>query len=313
MGYKLIPPGKRHGNKVYYAIVTVKRSDGHTESHEVSTGTTNKKLAEGFARQAEERYAARQGRSRTVGEMIDGYLHFRRPNRRQEGYCLALHSYLGNRHAISQADFDEAARVLYPGRSNATWNRCVYTPLQAALKHNGVLIVLKRPKLPKRKYKALTAEQRDILLANAEGEFRTFLTVLFYCGRRISEAVSLTWDRVDLTNQIACFEQTKTDSDHWQPLHPSVVIALANIEHRVGKVFTYKSRHHVRPYLRALFKATQIKFHPHMARHTFADLLVEKGASIRDLMDAGGWKDQTSAMRYTARRQERVRKAINEL
>ena len=309
MGYKLIPPGTRHGNKVYYALISIKGK----RPREISTGTGNKKLADDYARKAEERFHRHENRERTVGEMIDAYLNFRRPGVRQEGYCLALLEVLGNRHDVRQADFDEAARVLYPGRSNATWNRCVYTPLQAVLKHNGIVIALRRPKVPRSKYKALTAAQRDILMANAEGEFKTFLTVLFYCGRRISEAVSLTWDRVDLKNQVACFEQTKTDTDHWQPLHPTVVIALANIEHRVGKVFTYKSRHHVRPMLKRLFKATKIKFHPHMARHTFADLLVEKGASMRDLMDAGGWKDQTSAMRYTSRRVERVRKAIESL
>ena len=309
MGFKLLAPGTRNGNKFYYARIRVNK-----RTREVSTGTTNKKLATEFAKRAEETFFRHESGERTLVEMIDNYLHFRRPGAAYERDCLRLKDLLGHRTEIGQQDFDEAARILYPGCSNATWNRHVYTPLQATLRHNGVNLLIKRPRIPRPTHKALTASQRDLLLANAEDpEFHALLTLLFYAGPRIGEALKLTWDRVDLTNAMACFEMSKVEDDHWRPLHPKVIEVLANLPKGRVKVFRFKDRGSIRCHIRKMNKKTGVYFHPHMARHTFADLLMGGGASLRDLMDAGGWKNQKSAMRYTARNVERVRKAIGSL
>ena len=315
MPYKLSPPGSRHGNKVYYATITVKG-----KRSEVSTGTANAKLTRRFAEQAERRLYERHvlgGKERIVSAAIDSYMSFRRLSRRDEGYLLKINGLIGERAlaGIGQTDFDQCARILYPGRSNETWNRSVYTPLQAALRHVGVNFLLKRPKQKKPKHRSLTAHKRDVLIANAgDPDLKALLTLLFYCGPRISEAISLTRERADLENGVACFDTTKTGDEHWRPLHEKVVAALTALPPRKdGRFFRWKTRWGPRKDLRELSEKTGIHFSPHVGRHTFADQVMEKGASLRDLMDAGGWKDAKSAMRYTGRNVERLRKTVNRL
>ena len=315
MSYKLLPPGTRHGNKVYYAVVTAKGN-----RVEVSTDTTNKRLARKYAQQVEDGLFKRHvfdGSEGTVSAAIDSYIAFRRPRKVEEGYLLKIRGLIGkrHRHGIGQEDFDECAQVLYPGLSNETWNRCVYTPLQAALRHAGLNLRIKRPTQKKPKHKSLTAAQRDLLIKNAEDpELRALLLLLFYAGPRISEAINLTRDDTDLQKGEARFVLTKTGEVHWRPLHKKVVVALANLPVRQdGRFFRWKTRFGPRKPIADLCKKTGIRFHPHRARHTFADLFLESGGSLRDLMDAGGWQNVKSAMRYTARVEERVRKAVNKL
>ena len=62
-----------------------------------------------------------------------------------------------------------------------------------------------------RKY--LTAKERDLILAaaaEASGELRTLIGVLVHTGCRISEALELTADRVDLREGVIVFETLKS-------------------------------------------------------------------------------------------------------
>lgn len=316
MPVKLIPPGTRHGNAFYYAIVSV---PGYRT--EISTRTNDKKLAERFARRVEaeayERFSLGTAGAGTVGQAIDNYISFRRPRKLDENYLLAIKGQIGNMKLsdVSQVHFDATAQVLYAGRTNETWNRSVYTPLQAALRHAGRIIALRRPKQRKPRHKSLTAIERDKLIdAATDVETKGILILMFYTGCRISEAIKLTWDRVDLAGEKVCFDASKTDEDSWRPLHPKVVLGLANLPgEKHGKVFRWQTRFGARKAIGIASTAAGMKFHPHMARHTFGDLMQEAGASLRDMMDAGGWKSEKAAMRYTTRRVERARKVVGRL
>jgi integrase len=316
MPYKLLPPGTRHGNKVWYARISTKG-----RRVEVSTDTADKRLAKRFAEQLERELYERHvlgGSEGTVKTAIHNYIAFRRPKIYDENFLLKISGLIGKRKltTIDQVDFDECARVLYPGLSNETWNRNVYTPLQAALHHAKVYLNIKRPRQKKPKHKDLTARERDILIENAtDPELKALLTLLFYNGPRISEAINLDPDRTNLQKGIACFDVTKVDDDDgWRPLHEKVVVALANLPRRNdGRFFRWETRSGPNKLISALCKQTGIYFTPHMARHTFATLLLAKGGSLPDLMEAGGWKDERSALRYAGRDVERVRKAVNKL
>lgn len=315
MAIRMLRPGTRHGNKVYYARISVRG-----RRIEISTFTRNPRLAKRYAEDKERGLYERHtlgGSSTSVAQAIDGYIRFRRPTPRNEGYLMTLRAALGTRDCatIVQEDFDACAAMLYPGGSNETRNRAIYTPLQSILRHAGIHAAIKRPKQGRPKHRSLTAPQRDILIRNAEDpELHALLTLLFYAGPRISEAIGLTRDRTDLVNGLACFDLTKTGDEHWRPLHKKVVFALAQLPNRQdGRFFRWKTRWGPRKQIEALCQQTQIPFSPHQARHTFADLLMEKGASLRDLMDAGGWRNERSAMRYTTKRVERARKAVNKL
>ena len=299
MSITLIGPGKRKGNKYWVARVGAKG-----RRVEISTNTTNKANARRFAEGVERRLYGER-RSPALGEAIDGYLAFRRPGARDAKRLEALRRVLGGTPIteIGQAEFDDAAAVLLPHASNATRKRGVYTPFMAVLRHAGERPQVRRTRVPRPSYRALTRQQRDTLINAATGELRHLLIVLFYTGARIGEALTLTWDRVDFEGEAVCFRLAKTGRDHWRPLHPKAIEALRALD-RNGKVFSWT----VTPWkrIRKLRKDTGIPFTPHVARHTFADLMMEGGASLRDLMDAGGWLDHQSAMRYTAKRVGRV-------
>ena len=216
-------------------------------------------------------------------------------------------------NAIGQDDFDRAAQALYPGRAAETWNRHVYTPLQAVLGHAGVQIRLRRPKQKRPRNRAVAKDIALILIENAsDPDLKALLVLLFYTGCRISEAMSLTPERVDLIGRRICFDVGKTDKDSWRPMHEEVFQALASLPQR-DRIFRWRSTSGHKKPLKALCKKLGIRFTAHMARHSFATWLTDSGASLRDVMDAGGWSDEKSVMRYIGSNVERVRKAVDKL
>ena len=316
MAIKMLRPGTRHGNKVYYARISVKGC-----RIEISTFTRNPRLARRYAEEKErglyERHALGGSAMMNVASVINQYIAFRRPAIRDEKFLLSLRSVLGARECdgIAQADFDLAAVVLYPGCSNETWNRAVYTPLQAALRHAGIRVAVTRPRQKRPRHRSLTAPVRDMLIANADdADLKALLILLFYAGPRIGEAINLRREGIDFEGKLLCFDLTKTDDEHWRPMHPKVADALRDLPVRQdGRIFRWLTPQGPRRGIRKLCARLGIHFSPHQARHTYADLLMEKGGSLRDLMDAGGWKDGKSALRYTGKNVERVRKLVNKL
>ena len=315
MSFKLIPPGRRHGNKVYYAQIAVKG-----RRIEKSTHTRNKGLARKYAEALEaelyERHVLGRGPAETVADAIERYIAFRRPSTADRKYLDSLRAHAGKTllDQVTQATFDHAAQVLYPGRAPETWNRQVYTPLQAALRHSGVNVMVRRPKLKKPRNRGVSKEAAQLLIGNAgDSDLAALLTVLFYTGCRIGEAISLTPERVDLQNKRLCFDLSKTDEDSWRPMHPEVFLALANLPERLDRVFRWQTTSGPRKPLRALCKRLGITVTPHMARHSFATWLADSGANMRDIMEAGGWSDHKSVLRYVGTDLERVRKVVEKL
>ena len=100
-----------------------------------------------------------------------------------------------------------------------------------------------------RKY--LTAEERTAFLAAAEKaprEVRTFCAVLTYTGCRISEALALTVDRVDLTAGVIVLETLKKRRDgvfRAVPVPPNLVDAL-NLVHNIRQAQQARDRRRTR-------------------------------------------------------------------
>lgn len=320
MPYKLHPPGTRHvgkptENRVYYATVTVRGRRA-----EVSTGTRDRRLAKRFAESAERRMYERVvlgGREKPAREAIAEYLAFRRPRKAEEKFYLALAGWFGNLMIddIEQSDVDRAAVNLYPGRKPETWNRQVYTPVIAVMRHHGIGTRIKRPKMARRHARPVNATIKKLLIKNADdADLKAILTMVFYTGRRLKECVELTWERVDLKNNRIRFRLYKTDDDRWFPVDERVVVALANIgRERKGRVFRWATSSGARQALKKLTDRLNVEFTYHRGRHTFATEYVEAGASLRDLMDQGGWKDERAAMIYVKGDEARARKLMRKL
>jgi integrase len=76
------------------------------------------------------------------------------------------------------------------------------------------------------------------------------------------------------------------------------VALLGNVENKAGRVFRWETKSGVYKPLRALCKRIGVHMTPHMARHSMATWLVQDGVTTATIMEAGGWKDVKSVLRY---------------
>ncbi len=149
------------------------------------------------------------------------------------------------------------------------------------------------------------------LCSNFRGQlFRPLLIFLFATGARLSEALYLTWENVNLTTREVQFLDTKNGLSRGVPLHPRAVAALSNLAHREGNVFR---RPDGKPYERKRDGGGQIKtgfkaacrragitnFTPHDCRHTWASWTYAATRDLVALMELGGWSSERMVLRYT--------------
>jgi integrase len=224
---------------------------------------------------------------------------------------------------IGQAAIDNAAKVLYPSASPATWNRQVYTPVSAVLNFaakRGLCNFrqLDRPEEPPGRVRWISPDEADRLIGCCALHLKPLVTFLFGTGARLSEALYLDWRNVDLArghvqfiNDTATQNRTKNRESRGVPLHARVVTALAELEHRDGTVFR---RPDGLPYERkrkgdgggqikvafggACRRAGIADFHPHDCRHTWATWHYAANRDLTALMKLGGWKSERMVLRY---------------
>ena len=97
------------------------------------------------------------------------------------------------------------------------------------------------------------------------------------------------------------------------PLNLTVLDMPRNEAPRIGRVFPRGGKTSAYRALQPLCQKTGVFFTPHMARHSFATWLHSDGASAEEIMEAGGWRDHKSVMRYTQIDERRVRATINKI
>jgi integrase len=162
--------------------------------------------------------------------------------------------------------------------------------------------------------RALRREDAARLIAAADGKLRLLLAFLFAQGWRISDTLRLQWADIDLRQALVQYHITKTDDRLTMPLHLLVLDLLRREPPGlVGRVFPWRGRSSLYPALQSLCRSCGIVFTPHMARHSFATWLAADGASAKEIMEAGAWKDFRSVMRYTNVDAQRVRVTINRI
>lgn len=212
---------------------------------------------------------------------------------------------------IDQQVIDEAAVQLYPNASPATRNRQVHTVVSAVLKHAGRDGKLKRPKgwRGNKRTDWLKPDQAFRVLKTARAidpEFAVFLTLLCYTGMRLSEALRLTCDAVELSEGFAYVRATKNDDPRGVFLPPVVVAALAvhpkGMERASENVFRFCKNGRLYALMAKVKKAAgpEVGFLTfHVFRHTWATWMRRYGGlDTRGLVGTGAWRDQTSAARY---------------
>lgn len=217
--------------------------------------------------------------------------------------------------AIGQAEIDVAAGKLFKGRSPATVNRRLFTPVVAVLRHAAKrkwcgAPVIERPRQPEGRIRWIAYDEAERLIGSAAKHMRPLVTFLLCTGCRLSEALYLDWSQVDLTRAHVSFLKTKNGEARGVPLHPLAVAELANLKHKKGAVFRrpdgkpYEDREgegggQIKTAWAGMCRRAKISdFTPHDCRHTWATWHYAANRDILALMKLGGWKSESMVKRY---------------
>lgn len=205
--------------------------------------------------------------------------------------------------SIKPAEIRAAAAAIYPTAAPATRNRQGISPARAVIMYAHDLgwcgaIKVKQFDVPKsRKHRPTDRQWLDAFMAEADKSKLPHLSaiVLFmhYTGTRVSEAVRLTGEHVDLGKRVVMLERTKTDE--WSPrkLTAELVARISALGAKDGeRVFGYTDPKAVNRVMKRVAKrAGIVPLTTHSAgRHSFATNAMNAGVKVKDAMDAGGWK-----------------------
>lgn len=197
---------------------------------------------------------------------------------------------------ITAGAIRQSAIDLYPMASPATRNRQAIIPTQAIINHAAEMELCSYVRVKRfpvetkiRKPVDLAWMQRFTTVANphlaALGWF------LFQTGARISEALRITWDDIDLVARTARIGQRKTKSERLAHLPPETFEAIANQPRGRTRVFLYSTR--MAAYIawqRAVERAGLDWRSFHCCRHGFATELLRAGYDVVTVAKIGGWK-----------------------
>ena len=302
---------KRHNSPNWYLRGTIR---GITVDE--TTGTTSKEKADEIRIKRETDLLERSihGEKETVTflEAAVLYLEAGGSNRFIESICTKLGSkFLAT---IDQRTIDKVAVQLHPSAKAATLNRQVYTPISAVLNfaaRRGLCEYrpMQRPKLPVGRIRYLKIDEANRLVDACSNHMRPLVVFMLYTGARVSEALYLNWDDVDLSRQHVAFLDTKNGESRGVSLHTRALAQLANLKHRKGNVFR---RPDGLPYARRRNAGGQIKtgfrgacrragienLRPHDLRHTWATWHYAANRDLPALMRLGGWKSERMVLRY---------------
>jgi integrase len=149
--------------------------------------------------------------------------------------------------SVAQITTDAARRFVRQRREDGTGNAAINRSL-AALRR--MLRIAKRDKKihdvpfiefqkePPARTGFLTLEKFDELVKLLPTHLRPLITLLYYCGTRIGEALQIEWSQVNLDTRLIRLEseQTKTAEARVLPL-PSVLVSMLRDIPKTGRVF----------------------------------------------------------------------------
>jgi integrase len=265
-----------------------------------STGATDKTIALRIAAEREAREWKRgldgPAAVLTFAQATALYRSARKPER----FILPILDYWKNTpvREITAGAIRASCVTLKPHVSAATWNRQVIVPTQAIINHAAEAelcprICVKRYPVTKREKEPATWEWITTFRAHANPHLGALACFMYLTGARISEALQVRWEDVDLRGERARIRQSKLNNDErWAHLPPELIVAIANIAgERQGKVFLYATRESARVQWNKVVERSGLPHLPfHACRHGFATGLLDKGVNPKTVAKRGGWK-----------------------
>ena len=319
-GSRGIKAVRRPGSEMWYARGTVR---GQVVNE--STGTSDPQLANAYCakREAEIWQRAVFGTRATVtfARAVDAFSLSKKLSASDAKRVknLLLHFKTKPLHEIDQEALDRAYEVLLPaGAANSNKTRTVLAPLRTILnfaarrKWCDVPKFDVPPKSPPR-VAYLLPEHVTSLIQHAAPHLRPLIAFCVYTGARMSEALELEWDHVDLFASRVTFWKTKGKRARRYNMPPAAVATLSAIPHREGHVFlvpaiinkkgeTIVKAHPFHNNERqaggqiktgwasACKRAGITGFRPHDLRHTWASWQYCLHKDLMKVRDDGGWQ-----------------------
>ena len=178
--------------------------------------------------------------------------------------------------------------------------------------HSSIALNIPYPKKERRLPTVLTKEEISILLSTTTNPKHLLLLKLIYsCGLRVSEAVSIKVTDLDLPARTLHIRCGKGKQDRIVPIPLTLMPELEDfIEPMNRNPYLFKSRPDKRSHLtinavqrivKNISKKANIKkpVHPHTLRHSFATHLLDQGTDIRFIQALLGHKRITTTELYT--------------
>lgn len=196
---------------------------------------------------------------------------------------------------ITTGAIKQAAIDLYPKAGSATRNRQGIVPTQAIINHAAELqlcppVRVKRFKVETKVRKPIDLHWIQRLTKTAQPHLAALAWFMFQTGARISEALRVTWDDIDLSERTVTIRQRKTKTERVAHLPPESFTAIANLP-RTGKPFFYNSRASAYTSWQWAVERAGLEWRNlHACRHGFATGLLRAGYDPVTVAKAGGWK-----------------------
>jgi len=154
-------------------------------------------------------------------------------------------------------------------------------------------------------------------LGKEEGPHADCIRFLTVTGWRVSEALGLRWDMVDLPRLTAKLPDTKTGAQT-RALAADAAALVDRQAHRIGFVFSSRKGSYpigykqLRETLSTICAKAGIEpLRPHDLRHTAATWAAIHGAGAHELREAFGWKTLQMTERYVSRAEALGRKGAD--
>ena len=309
-----------------------------------STGTTDKRLAEGILGQVKVQmvegrfFDKSKEQERTLRELLDRYLSehaARRANYRRDRTSVKnLNKFFGN------PTLDQ----ITPKRIVAYKNQRYIDGVKPATINRELASLKKAFNLARREWewcddnpvcrvsmeqenntrdRWLTVEEEQRLLAAAIPWLRELIVFAIYTGMRMGEILALTWAGVDLFRRIATVFRSKNGERRTIPVNTTVLDLLkGKYAARLGTidlVFHSESRTPLdgsnirRALTTALDNARIQDLHFHDLRHTFATRMVQAGIDLYKVQRLLGHKSPIMTQRYAHHYPESLRDGVDAL
>jgi integrase len=138
----------------------------------------------------------------------------------------------------------------------------------------------------------LTIEKFDELIGLLPTHLRPLVTLLYYCGTRIGEALQIEWSQADLNSRTIRLEeeQTKTGEARVLPLPPVLCDMLTRVKPKTGLVFdgTNLRKEWVKACAAAgLGTLTEVEGRPYDPIYSGLTLHDLRRSAVRNLVNAG--------------------------